>query len=73
MGNTWNLQHKQTAMAKAHLWNYSDAQLLFTMYQLQTRQSQLQTNYVDKKVILNICAQFTDCVSGLSNTQVDNA
>ena len=40
---------------------------------LNTAYTTTAANNADRKVTLKSCASFTDCISGINNTQVDNA
>ena len=40
---------------------------------LNTAYTTTAANNADRKVTLKSCASFTDCISAINNTQVDNA
>ena len=58
-----------------YLWDYSDACILVkqTITFLNTAVPPVAANNINKKVIFSNCAPFTDCISGINNTQVANA
>ena len=48
--------------------------LLKELKQSQTRQPQPQPkNNTDKNIVFKSCPHFSDCISEINNTQVDNA
>ena len=53
-----NIRFKPS-MIRSNLCDYSDAYIL--------------ANNTNKKVIFKNCAPFTDCITKINNTQVDNA
>ena len=62
-------------MLKSSLCDYSDVYILVkgpvTVY--NTPAADHNTNNTNKKVIFKNCAPFTNCISEIINTQVDNA
>ena len=65
----------QTTMLKSRLWDYSDVYILAkgTIAVSNTAAADADANNTNKKVIFKNCAQFTNCISEINNTQVDNA
>ena len=61
-------------MLKSSLCDYSDAYILVKRNKSvdNTAAKGAAANDTSKKVIFKICATFTDCISEISNTQVDN-
>ena len=55
-------------MLKSILCDYSDAYILF-----KATVTGAEANDANKKIIVKYCASFTDCISEINNTQVDNA
>ena len=62
-------------MLKSSLWDYSDAYILVkgTISINNTAAQGAAANNIDKKVIFKNCAPFTNCISEINNTQIDNA
>ena len=62
-------------MLKSSLCKYSDPYILVIgiVTVLNTAVVAVATNNAEKKVIFKNCAPFTDCISKIGNTQVDNA
>ena len=62
-------------MLKSSLCDYSDAYILVkaSISVENTAGADIDANNVNIKVIFKNCAQFTDCISEINNTQVDNA
>ena len=62
-------------MLKSSLCDYSDAYTLVkgTIAVNNTAAAGANANNPDKKVIFKNCAPFTNCISEINNTQVDNA
>ena len=62
-------------MLKSSLWDYSDKYILVkgTIAVSNTAAADADANNTNKKVIFKNCAQFTNCISEINNTQVDNA
>ena len=62
-------------MLKSSLCDYSDAYIPVkaSISVENTAGADVDANNVNIKVIFKNCAQFTDCISEINNTQVDNA
>ena len=73
MYNTNSQIKSKTSMIKSSLWDYSDAYILLigTIIVLNTGIAANPNNR--KNVIIKNCAQFTDCIREIYNTQIDNA
>ena len=65
----------KTAMLRSSLCDYSDAYILVkgNISVNNTTAADADANNTNKKVIFKNCAPFTDCISKINNTQVDNA
>ena len=65
----------KTTMLKSSLCDYSDAYILVkgTITVNNTAAQGAAANNTNKKVIFKNCAPFTNCISELNNTQIDNA
>ena len=65
----------KTTMLKSSLRDYSDAYILVkgTISVNDTAAAGAAANNDDKKVIFKNCAPFTNCISEINNTQIDNA
>ena len=65
----------KTTMLKSSLCDYSDAYILVkgTISINNTAAQGAAANNTDKKVIFKNCAPFTNCISEINNTQIDNA
>ena len=65
----------KTTMLKPSLYNYSDAHILVkgTITFNDTSAARAAANNTNKKVIFKNCASFTNYISEINNTQVDNA
>ena len=65
----------KTKMLKSSLCDYSDAYILVkgTISVNNTAAQGAAANNTNKKVISKSCAPFTNCVSEINNTQIDNA
>ena len=65
----------KTAMLKSSLCVYSDAYILIkgTISVNNTAAAGAAVNNINKKVIFKNCAPFTNCISEINNTQIDNA
>ena len=65
----------KTSMLRSSLCNYSDAYILDkgNISINNTAGAGADANNTNKKVIFKNCAPFTDCISKIDNTQVDNA
>ena len=71
-----NSQNKfKTTMLKSSLCDYSDAYILVkgTITVNNTAAQGAAANNTNKKVIFKICAPFTNCISEINNTQIDDA
>ena len=62
-------------MLKSCLCDYGDARILVrgTITVNNTVAADADTNNTNKNVIFQNCASFTNCISEISNAQVDNA
>ena len=62
-------------MSKSSLCGYSDAYILVkeTISVNNTAAQGVAANNTNKKVIFKNCAPFTNCISEINNTQIDNA
>ena len=65
----------KTTMLKSSLCDYSDAYILVkgTITVNDTASADVDANNTNKKEILKNCVPFTNCISEINNTQVDNA
>ena len=65
----------KTTMLKSSLCVYSDAYVLVkgTITVNNTAAADAYANSTNKKVIFKNCAPFTNCISEINNTQIDNA
>ena len=65
----------KTTMLKSSLCDYSDAYILVkgTISVNNTAAADAAANNTNKKMIFKNCAPFTNCISEIINTQVDNA
>ena len=65
----------KTTMLKSSLCDYSDAYILVkgTITVNNTAAEGATANNTDKKVIFKNCTPYTNCISEINNTQVDNA
>ena len=65
----------KTTMLKSSLGDYSDAYILVkgTISVNNTAADGAAANNTNKKVIFKNCAPFTNCISEINNTQIDNA
>ena len=65
----------KTTMLKSSLCDYSDAYILVkgTISVNNTAVAGPAVNNTNKKVIFKNCAPFTNCISEINNTQIDNA
>ena len=65
----------KTTMLKSSLCDYSDAYILVkgTINVNNTAAEGAAANNTNKKVIFKNCVPFTNCISEINNTQVDNA
>ena len=77
-GGTYNPNKQikfKTTMLKSSLCDYSDVYILVkgTITVAGTSAAGAVANNTNKKVIFKNCAPFTNCISEINNTQVDNA
>ena len=77
-GGTYNPNNQikfKTTMLKSSLCDYSDAYILVkgTITVDDTSAAGAAANNTNKKVILKNCAPFTNCISEINNTHIDNA
>ena len=65
----------RTTMLKSSLCDYSNAYILVkgTITANNTAAAGAAVNNTNKKVIFKNCAPFTNCISEINNTQIDNA
>ena len=65
----------KTTMLKSSLCDYSDAYILAkgTITVNNTSAQGVAANNTNKEVIFKNCAPFTNCISEINNTQIDNA
>ena len=65
----------KTAMLRSSLCDYSDAYILVKGNKSvnNTAGAGAAVNNANKKVIFKNCAPFTNCISKINNTQIDNA
>ena len=65
----------KTAMLRSRLCDYSDADILVkgNISVNNTAGAGAAANNTNKKVIFKNCAPFTNCISKINNTQIDNA
>ena len=65
----------KTTMLKSSLCDYSDAYILIkgTISANNTAAAGATANNINRKVIFKNCAPFTNCISEIKNTQLDNA
>ena len=75
---TYNVNNQikfKTTMLKSSLCDYSDPYILVkgTIALNNTAAADANGNNTNKKVIFKNCAPFTNCISEINNTQVDNA
>ena len=65
----------KTTMLKSSLCDYSDAYIIVkgAITVNNTAADGAAANNINKKVIFKNCAPFTNCISEINNTQVDNA
>ena len=65
----------QTSILKSSLWDYRDVYILVkgTIAVSNTAAADADANNTNKKIIFKNGAQFTNCISEINNTHVDNA
>ena len=75
MYNKDNQIRYKTSMLRSSLCDYSNAYTLVkeTITVANTAAAALATNNLNKKVIFKNCASFTNCISRINNTQVNDA
>ena len=75
MHNTNSQIKFKTLMLKSILCDYSDAYILVKGNITYNNKAAAGTaaNNTNKKVIYKNCAPFTNCISEINNTQIDNA
>ena len=63
------------SVLRSSLCDYSDTYILVkgNISVNNTAAAGADANNTNRKVIFKICAPFTDCISKINNTQVDNA
>ena len=62
----------KTSMLRSSLCDYSDAYIL-VKGNITVNNTAAAANNTNKKVIFKNCAPFTNCISKINNTQIDNA
>ena len=64
----------KTAMLRSSLCDYSDAYIMVkgNITVNSTEAADADANNTNKKVIFKNCASFTNCISKINNTQIDN-
>ena len=75
-GDSLNKQIRfKTSMLRSSLCDHSDAYILVkgNITVNNTADAGVATNNTNKKVILKNCPPFTNCISKINNTQIDNA
>ena len=60
-------------MLRSSLCNYSDAYILVKGNITVNNTAADAANNVTKKAIFKNCSSFTNCISKINNTQIDNA
>ena len=60
-------------MLRSSLCDYSDAYILVKGNIAVNNTAGAAANNTNKKVIFKNCASFTNCISKINNTQIDNA
>ena len=64
----------KTTMLKSSLYDYSDTYILVKgTITVDNTGTAATPNNKNKKVIFKSCAPFTNCISEMNNTQIDNA
>ena len=65
----------KTAVLRSSLCDYSDAYILVkgNITVNNTADAGVAANNTNKKIIFKNCAPFTNCISKINNTQIDNA
>ena len=77
-GGTYNEDNQirfKTSILRSSLCDYSNAYILVkgTITVTKIAGQDRRNNGANKKLILKNCAPFTNCISGMNNTQVDDA
>ena len=69
-----NIRFK-TSIIRSNLRDYTDAYILFkgTITVANTVVAGAAVNNINKKVIFKNCVTFTDCITKINNTQVNDA
>ena len=62
----------KAAMLRSSLCDYSDAYIL-VKGNITVNNTAAAANNTNKKVIFKNCAPFTNCISKINNTEIDNA
>ena len=65
-------ESNKTSMLKSSLCDYSDTYIL-VKGNITVNNTAAAANDTNKKVIFKNCAPFTNCISKINNTQIDNA
>ena len=75
MYNTNSQIKFNTSMFKSSICDYSDANTLVkgTITNSKVPPPSQDPNTNDKEIVFKNCAPFTDCISEINNTQIDNA
>ena len=60
-------------MLKSSLCDYNDTHICWTIGVSNIPAADADANNTNKKVIFKNCAPFTNCISKINNTQIDNA
>ena len=60
-------------MLRSTLCNYNDKYILARATKQSQTQQQQETQTRKKNIIIKNYAPFTNCISGINNTQIDNA
>ena len=65
----------KTTTLKSSLYDYSDAYILVkgTITVNNTAAADADANNINKKVVFKNCTSFTNCISEINNTQIENA
>ena len=65
----------KTSMLKSNLWDYSDGCILVKGIRKvpNTSAADEDANSAGKKVAFKNCAPFTDCISEINNTKIENS
>ena len=63
----------KASMLRSSLCDYSDAYILVKGTISIEAQAGKNPNNSNKKIVFKNCAPFTDCISKINNTQIDNA